>query len=81
MSRDDLVGARRLTGDQEADCLFIQMTGPHFPEHFVSVCGSGNVPLQAHHVHILPCARYFHERRKNQAKHRVCVLVGLIMIH
>lgn len=37
-------------------------------------CGSGNVPSQPHQVHILP---YFHEGRKNQAKHRVCVLAEL----
>lgn len=46
--------------------LFIWMTEPHFPEHPVSVCGSGNVPLQARQVHILPCARNFHERRKTR---------------
>lgn len=40
-------------------------------------CGSGYFPSQAHQVHILPCAWYFHERRKNHAKHRVWVLVDL----
>lgn len=70
-----------MSRDRRLIHLFIRMTELHFPGHFVSVCGLGNVPSQPHQVHILPCARYFHERRKNQGKHRVCVLVGLIMIH